>query len=186
MSDVYEMSTSQGAYTQPIPVKAGEIIEAGALFGVDSSGRSVPADDATALRIAGRALNEGDNSAAGAADGDVSVSAERLTYTVTNSTVTPLVAADILKPCFLESQDVVCKTRAGDEPLAGIFLGFEGTRVVVQVIASPLATAPTLTSTNGTAAAASADLAALAAETELIGDDVRALHAALLAAGIIG
>lgn len=36
-----------------------------------------------------------------------------------------------------------------------------------------------LTSTNGTAAAASADLAALAAEAEKIGDDVRALGSAL-------
>jgi hypothetical protein len=39
-----------------------------------------------------------------------------------------------------------------------------------------------LTSTNGTAAAASADLAALAAEAEKIGDDVRAVHAAMLLA----
>jgi hypothetical protein len=39
-----------------------------------------------------------------------------------------------------------------------------------------------LTSTDGTAAAASADLAALAAEAEKIGDDVRAVHAAVLLA----
>lgn len=39
-----------------------------------------------------------------------------------------------------------------------------------------------LTSTNGTAAAAAADLAALAAEAEKIGDDVRAIHAAVLLA----
>lgn len=44
--------------------------------------------------------------------------------------------------------------------------------------------APALTSTNGTAAAA-ADLAALKAESELIGDDVRALHAKLVSAGVI-
>ena len=184
-ADVYQMSTSAGEYTQPIPVKAAVLIHAGSLFGVDSSGRAVPANDASALRIAGRATVEADNTAAGAADGDVKVSAERLTYTVRNSAVTPLVAADILKPCFLESQDVVCKTRVSDEPLAGIFLGFDGDLVVVQIIAAPLAAAPTLTSTNGTAAAA-ADLAALKTEAEKIGDDVRALHAALLAAGIIG
>jgi hypothetical protein len=39
-----------------------------------------------------------------------------------------------------------------------------------------------LTSTNGVAAAAAADLAALAAEAEKIGDDVRAVHAAVLLA----
>ena len=186
MSTVYQMATSAGEYTQPIPVKAAVLIHAGSLFGVDSSGRAVPGDDATALRIAGRATVEADNTAAGAADGDITISAERLTYTVANSAVSALVAADILKPCFLESQGVVCKTRVADEPLAGIFLGFDGDLVVVQVVATPLAAAPTLTSTNGTAAAASANLAGLAAEAEKIGDDVRALHAALLAAGIIG
>lgn len=180
------MTTSDGVLTQAIPVKAGINIEAGSLFGVDSAGRAVPGSDASALRIAGRATSAADNTAAGAADGDVTVYAERLTYTVDNSAVTPLVAADILKPCFLEGKNVVCKTRVADEPLAGIFLGFDGAYVVVQVIATPLATAPTLTSTNGTAAAASASLANLAAETEKVGDDVRALHAALLAAGIIG
>lgn len=47
------------------------------------------------------------------------------------------------------------------------------------------ATAPTFTSTNGVAGAASADLAALAAETEKIGDDVRALRTALILAGVL-
>jgi len=42
-----------------------------------------------------------------------------------------------------------------------------------------------LTSTNGTAAAASANLANLAAETEKVGDDLRALHAALVSQGLI-
>jgi hypothetical protein len=46
-------------------------------------------------------------------------------------------------------------------------------------------TAVTLASTNGTAAAAAADLAALAAEAEKIGDDVRALHASLAAQGLV-
>lgn len=50
---------------------------------------------------------------------------------------------------------------------------------------SPVATVYALQSTNGTAAAASASLANLAAEAEKIGDDVRAIHAALVAAGIL-
>jgi len=48
----------------------------------------------------------------------------------------------------------------------------------------PAPTAVTLTSTNGTAAGA-ADLAALKAEAEKIGDDVRAMHAALVNKGIL-
>ena len=46
-----------------------------------------------------------------------------------------------------------------------------------------LGAAVALTSTNGTAAAASASLSDLAAEAEKIGDDVRAIHAALVTAG---
>lgn len=48
-----------------------------------------------------------------------------------------------------------------------------------------VATQVTLTSTNGTAAAASGSLANLAAEAEKIGDDVRAIHAALVTAGLL-
>lgn len=46
-------------------------------------------------------------------------------------------------------------------------------------------TAVSLTSTDGTAAAASASLSNLAAETEKVGDDVRAIHAALVTAGLL-
>jgi hypothetical protein len=48
----------------------------------------------------------------------------------------------------------------------------------------PAATQVTLTSTNGTAGAA-VDLTALKAEAEKIGDDVRAIHAALVTKGIV-
>lgn len=56
-------------------------------------------------------------------------------------------------------------------------VGFYGATPVVQPSGSTQA-AVTATSTDGTAAAA-ADLAALKAEAEKIGDDVRALHASL-------
>ena len=59
-----------------------------------------------------------------------------------------------------------------------------GDRFEAILLPTSSATAPTLGSTNGTAAAA-ADLAALKAEAELIGDDVRALHAALITAGVL-
>lgn len=61
------------------------------------------------------------------------------------------------------------------------------TEMIEAVLLPPrkIGAAVTLTSTNGTAAAASADLAALAAEAEKIGDDVRAIHAALLTAGFL-
>jgi hypothetical protein len=57
----------------------------------------------------------------------------------------------------------------------------EGAPNVSAIVAT---TADALTSTDGTAAAA-ADLAALKAEAEKIGDDVRSLHAKLIAAGVL-
>lgn len=54
----------------------------------------------------------------------------------------------------------------------------------VLIPARKIGAAVTLGSTNGTAGAA-ADLAALKAETELLGDDVRAMHAALVTAGFL-
>lgn len=185
MNVAYQLPTTTGEYTQPIPVKSASLILGGSLFAVDANGLAVAGDAAGALRIAGRATAEFDNTAAGAADGDVKAYAERLTYSVQNSAVTPLVAADILKPCWLEGPNTVCKTRVGTQPLAGTFLGFDGSLAVVQVRNSLSGAAVTLQSTDGTAAAA-ADLAGLKAETEKLGDDVRAIHASLKAAGLLG
>jgi hypothetical protein len=65
------------------------------------------------------------------------------------------------------------ETGLDDEEIAAVLLPAHRTGAAV-----------VLGSTNGTAAAA-ADLAALKAEAELIGDDVRAIHAALVQAGYL-
>jgi len=71
---------------------------------------------------------------------------------------------------------------------AGILLGLEGSGYAYILIGGAAAVRSpqtvTLTSTNGTMAGA-ADDAAIKAEGEKIGDDVRAIHAALVTAGII-
>lgn len=74
-----------------------------------------------------------------------------------------------------------------DRP-AGLLVGLEGGFAWVLVMPGVAQRGPvtaTLTSTDGTAAAASASLANLAAEAEKIGDDVRTIHAALVTAGIL-
>lgn len=74
-----------------------------------------------------------------------------------------------------------------DRP-AGICLGLDGSDFVHVLVTPEIngrgPVTVTLTSTNNTAGAA-ADLTALKAEAEKIGDDVRAIHAALVTAGII-
>lgn len=77
---------------------------------------------------------------------------------------------------------VVKPTAAGTYWFVGNAQGAWSTGEVVPVIPSrprKLIVIAALTSTNGTAAAASASLANLAAEAEKIGDDVRAIAAAL-------
>lgn len=56
--------------------------------------------------------------------------------------------------------------------------------IIEAIPCRPAATQVTLQSTNGTAGAA-VDLTALKAEAEKIGDDVRAIHAALVTKGIL-
>lgn len=135
MAYAYQMSEQDGTYTQPIPVKAAVTIPAGAFFAVDSSGRAVPANDATAVRIAGRAPTEYANTADGAADGDLTVVAERRAYTVENSATDPVAAADILNVVYLESHNIIRKTRTSlNQPAVGIFLGFDGTYPIVELL----------------------------------------------------
>jgi hypothetical protein len=71
--------------------------------------------------------------------------------------------------------------------IAGLLVGLDGDFAWVAICPEDAQRGPitvTLTSTNGTAGAA-ADLAALKAEAEKIGDDVRALHAALATLNIV-
>lgn len=100
-----------------------------------------------------------------------------------------LTAAHLLKVCrVIDDHTVGVPAGTDADRPAGILLGLDGD--FCWVLASP-ATAQrgpltvTVTSTNGVAAAASADLAALAAEAEKIGDDVRAVRAALVTLGLI-
>ncbi len=78
-------------------------------------------------------------------------------------------------------------TGAGARVLAVMFMedGAQDELVKALTFKPVYAHAVVLTSTNGTAAGA-ADLAALKAETENIGDDVRAIYAALKAEGLLG
>lgn len=135
MANSIEMSELLPTYTQAIPVKAGVTIQGGGFFAVDSSGRAVPPNDATAVRFAGRAPAEYANTAGGAADGDLSVNAERKAYVCQNSATDPVAAADILSVVFLEDVNIIRKTRTSlNQPAVGILLGFDGVYPVVEVI----------------------------------------------------
>jgi len=181
-------------------VKNDEIIWLGALCMIDATGEVLEGADTAACKFAGVAQQEIDNSADG----------ETLLCDAVNqfqASGTGFTAADIGKDVFLLDDttvglraDVTNQVRCGRivEVTSSTLVWVDPTLPPeghgdVTVVADPAAATSTngvagaaipgaLTSTDGTAAAAAADLAALAAEAEKIGDDTRAIHAAVLLA----
>lgn len=171
-----------------LPVKASEIIFQGVLVAYDPANSQAqsadPAMPATAFVI-GFASETVDNQTG--AKGDKKIRPFSAVGRIKNDG--NLTAAHLFKPCRVVDDHTVgvpAGTNA-DRP-AGILVGLDGDHCWVVVSPETARRGPatvTLTSTDGTAAAASASLASLAAEAEKIGDDTRAIHAALVAAGII-
>lgn len=173
------------------PVAAATLIPAGVLVALNASGDAVNASDAASIRVIGRCEADVDNSAGSA--GDLTVTVKRGVFKFTNSTDNAVDADDKGKICYVESNQAVAETstnkcKAGrviDVESDGVWVDTRYAHEVTSVVTDATtngyfsgAAAPSaLTSTDGTAAAASGSLANLAAEAEKIGDDVRALHA---------
>jgi hypothetical protein len=119
--NVYESSTTQGNFTQPIPLAAGAVIEAGSVFGIDASGNAVGALT-NAVRIGGRATTAANNT--GGDVGAVSVVGELCAIELKNSAVSAVVKTNIMTSVWLEDQNTVRGTTAANRPIAGRFLGF--------------------------------------------------------------
>ncbi len=166
------------------PAAANAIIFLGALVALNADGNAVPAADTAGLRVVGRAEEDIDNT--GGAAGDVTVNVKRGVFRYANSGTDAVDANDKGKLAFVEDDSTVCEAGGTNKVIAGRVLDVDSDGVWIDTSEGALVpSAVTLTSTNGVAAAASANLAALAAETEKIGDDVRAIHAALVAQGIL-
>ncbi len=160
-----------------LPVAAATKIFAGTLVARNADGRAVPASDTAGLRVVGRAEMYVDNSAGAA--GDLSVVIRLGTYRFANSVANAVDADDVGKMAVVEDDQTVAETSA-NKVCAGRILAVEAAGIWIDTRAAyfgPKALVA-LTSVDGVAAAA-ADLNALKAEAEKIGDDVRALHASL-------
>lgn len=167
------------------PVAASTKTLAGAFAALDGSHNLVNATDASSRRVVGIHAQETDNSAGSA--GDLSSIVEKGLFLVKNSSGNAVTDAHIGQACFIEDNETVASSGGTNFVVAGIVedVTTDGVWVWVGVPFAPAApNSVTLTSTNGTAAAA-ADLAALKTEAEKIGDDVRAIHAALVLRGLL-
>lgn len=180
---VHNPSTS----TPGLPVKADVTLYQGCMAAYDpANGQVQPADPAmpaTAVVI-GVMRETVDN--AGGAKGDLKATPFPGVWRVKSDG--NLTAAHLYKTAVIVDDHTV-GVAAGDDSdrPAGVLIGLDGDYAWIVITAETARRGPvtvTLGSTNGTAAAA-ADLAALKAETELLGDDVRSIHAALVLAGLI-
>lgn len=180
------ISRRPGGFTSFVVAAATQLFQ-GVFAALDGSHRLVAATDAAARRVVGLMAATADNSAGAA--GDISGEIEHGLFLVNNSAANALTNAHIGKAAFIEDDNTVASSPGTNAVVAGIVheVTSAGVWLWVGVPHIGQAVAPeavTLTSTNGTAAAA-ADLAALKTEAEKIGDDVRALHAALKLQGLI-
>lgn len=181
----FTVQTRQGKQNQ-FAVAAATRLYQGCFGALDGNNQLVLATDAAARRVVGLIAAEVDNSAGAAAD--LYANVERGLFKVANSGTNAVTDAHIGLACFIEDNETVASAAGTNAVVAGIVdkVDADGVWVWVGLPFAPAGPSTvTLTSTNGTAAAASADLAALAAEAEKIGDDVRALHAALKTRGLI-
>lgn len=162
------------------PVAAATKILAGVLLALDGSNNLVNATEAASRRIIGWSNDEVDNTLGAA--GDLTCKVNVGIVQLENSGTNAVTNAHIGKVCFIEDNQTVASVAGANSVVAGkvLFVDDNGVWVDTGVGHTPQPQAITaqaaLVSTNGTAAAA-ADLAALKAETENIGDDLRAMYA---------
>ena len=160
------------------PVAASTKIYAGSLVALNSSGFAVPASDTAGLIVKGRSEQEVDNSAGIAGAVTVIVKSGAFKYANSGTHAVSVVGSQAV----VEDDGTVASTSTNLVG-AGKVIAIDSDGVWVAVGLNG-AVAVVLGSTNGTAAAA-ADLAALKTEAEHIGDDVRAIYAALVTQGIL-
>lgn len=171
-----------------LPVKAAEIIYAGVMVAYDTANSQAQSADpgmpATA-RVIGVAQATVDNRTG--VKGALKVSPRA--GVVRMKSDGNLTAAHLFTQVrVIDDHTVGVPAGTDADRFAGLFVGLDGGYAWILIMPENALRGPTtvtLTSTNGTAAAASASLANLAAEAEKIGDDVRAIHAALVLRGIL-
>lgn len=165
-----------------LPVAADTKLLAGWIVAVDTSGNAVAGSDAAGLRVIGRAEHNADNT--GGSAGDITINVKRGVFRFANSVTAAVDADDKGKIVFVEDNGTVAETST-HKLKAGRVINVDSAGVWVDTREAHQATVVVADGTTNGAAGSAADLAALKAETELIGDLARGLFTALQTVGII-
>jgi hypothetical protein len=178
--DYYQLQEHPGQYAGLHPVAADTVVANGGLVAVNGSGNALDAETGVTGFVVGRSDGGADNT--GGSAGDVTVLAKHGVFALELDDTNAPTKAHVGKIVFATAPDTVAHTGTCR---AGKLIGFDPDgKALVDTRFAETGTQVTLQSTNGTAAGA-ADLAALKAETEKLGDDLRAIHAVLVTRGIV-
>lgn len=110
-------------FANKLPLAADTVIYAGTLVGLNASGQALPADDAAAIKIAGRAEETVDNTDGSA--GDLTILVKRGVFRFANSGSAAIAAAHVGEVCFVEDDNTVANSGAGASVPAGIVAGLD-------------------------------------------------------------
>lgn len=178
--DYYTLPEVPGQFAGLHPVAADTVIANGGLVALNASGNALNAASTVTGFVAGRSEGGADNT--GGAIGDAKVLTKHGVFSCALDDTNPPTKAHVGRIVYATAPDTVAHTGTCR---AGKLVGFDDAgRALVDTRFAETGGQVTLQSTNGTAAAA-ADLAALKAETEKVGDDLRAIHAELVKRGIL-
>ena len=169
--DHYNIPEYPGDFSGAFPVAATTTIPDGGIVAIDSAGHAVAAASTVTGYAVGRAFGGSDNSAGLA--GATTVKVKRGIFGLALDATHPPGITNIGQRVFMTAPDTVATqgTCRG-----GILVGFDPSGLAIVDFKAARALPPTLASTNGTMGAAGT-VAALAAEGENIGDDVRSIAA---------
>ncbi len=115
---------------------ADAVIETGEQVAINAVGNAVLADDATAIRVVGRAEADADNT--GGAAGAVEVTVKRGCFKYANSSTGTLTAAHIDQPCFVEDETTVSSSPGTFGVVAGIVRRVDSDGIFVDTTANIL------------------------------------------------
>ncbi len=185
--DLYNIAQLPGTSTGKLPIAASTIIPIGGMVAIDASGNALPAASTVTGHVKGIATSGVDNSAGAA--GDNSVELTRCIAVLQLDATNPPTKAHIGKMVYAITPDTVAYTGTCR---AGRLIGFDGTQPIVDLASAMAGPAVTIGNTDGTIAAltisaaySQAEVQALRAACEQLGDDIRAIVAALKTVGSI-
>ena len=120
---MYDLPIKSGEFTQEIPVAAGEKIEAGGIFALDSvNGHAISDPNTANATVMGRAESEADNT--NGANGDVTVVGRRGAFVMQNAAFSAVGNSDVGKDVDILAPDTVVQAGSSNNVRAGKLLGF--------------------------------------------------------------